>query len=320
MLENILFSMNSTMPLFFIMLLGYVLHRTGFLSDAFVAGANKFVFYVALPVQLFRDLGKNDVRATFDGRYVLFCFAVTLACILAIWALAKLFLKGTGLVGEFVQVCYRSSAAILGSAFLQSIYGDASMSSLMILGSVPLYNIMAVVILMLEAPTAQAQTGNMAEKLKKSVKGILTNPILLGIAAGFAWSMLHISMPAMLDKALSNVAGLTSPLALLAIGAGFKGKKALGYLKPTAVATVVKLMVLPALFLPLAVHFGFTDEKLVALLVMLGSITTPACYVMAKQMGHEGVLTGSVCVTTTLFSAFSLTFWLFVLRSFGYIL
>lgn len=50
MLENILFSMNSTMPLFFIMLLGYVLHRTGFLSDAFVAGANKFVFYVALPV------------------------------------------------------------------------------------------------------------------------------------------------------------------------------------------------------------------------------------------------------------------------------
>ena len=251
MLENILFSMNSTMPLFFIMLLGYVLHRTGFLSDAFVAGANKFVFYVALPVQLFRDLGKNDVRATFDGRYVLFCFAVTLACILVIWALAKLFLKGTGLVGEFVQVCYRSSAAILGSAFLQSIYGDASMSSLMILGSVPLYNIMAVVILMLEAPTAQAQTGNMAEKLKKSVKGILTNPILLGIAAGFAWSMLHISMPAMLDKALSNVAGLTSPLALLAIGAGFKGQKALGYLKPTAVATVVKLMVLPALFLPL---------------------------------------------------------------------
>lgn len=57
------------------------------------------------------------------------------------------------------------------------------------------------------------------------MKGILTNPILLGIAAGFAWSMLHISMPAMLDKALSNVAGLTSPLALLAIGAGFKGKK-----------------------------------------------------------------------------------------------
>ena len=319
MLENILFSLNSTMPLFFVMVLGYILHRTGFLSDEFVAGANKFVFYAALPVQLFRDLGKNDIRASFDGSYVLFCFAVTLVCILVIWALAKIFLKGTGLVGEFVQVCYRSSAAILGSAFLQSIYGDASMSGLMILGSVPLYNVMAVVILMLEAP-GTVQNGSMTEKLRKSAKGIVTNPILIGIAAGFAWSLLRLPMPAMLDKTLSNVASLTSPLALLAIGAGFKGRKALGYLKPTAVATAVKLMVLPALFLPLAVHFGFTDEKLVALLVMLGSITTPACYVMAKQMGHEGVLTGSVCVTTTLFSAFSLTFWLFVLRSFGYIL
>ena len=316
MWENILFSLNSTLPLFFVMVLGYVLYQKKFLSDGFVAGANKFVFYVALPVQLFRDLGSTDVRATFDGAYVLFCFAVTLGSILTLWALAKLCLKNKSLVGEFVQVCYRSSAAILGSAFLQSIYGDASMSSLMILGSVPLYNVMAVVILTLESPDA-AQTGSMAAKLKKTIRGIVTNPILLGIAAGFAWSLLGLPMPAMLNKTLSNVAGLTSPLALLVIGAGFKGRKALGYLRPTAVATVVKLMLLPALFLPLAVHFGFTDEKLVALLVMLGSISTPACYVMAKQMGHEGVLTGSVCVTTTLFSAFSLTFWLFVLRSFG---
>ena len=316
MWDNILFSLNSTLPLFFVMVLGYVLYQKKFLSDGFVAGANKFVFYVALPVQLFRDLGSTDVRATFDGAYVLFCFAVTLGSILTLWALAKLCLKNKSLVGEFVQVCYRSSAAILGSAFLQSIYGDASMSSLMILGSVPLYNIMAVVILTLESPDA-AQTGSMAAKLKKSIRGIVTNPILLGIAAGFAWSLLGLPMPAMLNKTLSNVAGLTSPLALLVIGAGFKGRKALGYLRPTAAATVVKLMLLPALFLPLAVHFGFTDEKLVALLVMLGSISTPACYVMAKQMGHEGVLTGSVCVTTTLFSAFSLTFWLFVLRSFG---
>ena len=318
MWENVLFSLNSTLPLFFVMVLGYVLYQKKFLSDGFVAGANKFVFYVALPVQLFRDLGSTDVRATFDGAYVLFCFAVTLGSILTLWALAKLCLKNKSLVGEFVQVCYRSSAAILGSAFLQSIYGDASMSSLMILGSVPLYNVMAVVILTLESPDA-AQTGSMAAKLKKSIRGIVTNPILLGIAAGFAWSLLGLPMPAMLNKTLSNVAGLTSPLALLVIGAGFKGRKALGYLRPTAAATVVKLILLPALFLPLAVRFGFTDEKLVALLVMLGSISTPACYVMAKQMGHEGVLTGSVCVTTTLFSAFSLTFWLFVLRSFGFI-
>lgn len=317
MLENIFFSLNSTMPLFFVMLLGYWLHHTGFLNDEFVASANKFVFYVALPVQLFRELGATDVRTIFDGAYVLYCFVVTAVSILVIWALARLLLKNKSLVGEFVQACYRSSAAILGTAFLQNIYGSATMSGLMILGSVPLYNIFAVVILTVEGE--QIQTGSMVDKLKKSVKGIITNPTLLGIAAGFGWGLLGLPMPVMINKTLSSIAGLTSPLALLAIGAGFKGRKALGYLKPTIAATLIKLMILPAVFLPIAVWCGFTDEKLVALLVMLGSITTPSSYVMAKQMGHEGVLTGSVCVTTTLFSALSLTFWLFVLRSMGYI-
>lgn len=68
-------------------------------------------------------------------------------------------------------------------------------------------------------------------------------------------------MPTMAGKTLSSIASLTSPLALLAIGAGFKGRKALGYLRPTAVATAVKLMALPALFLPVAVHLALRTKN-----------------------------------------------------------
>ena len=317
-MESLIFSLNSTMPLFFIMILGYVLHRTGFLEDSFVASANKFVFKVALPVQLFRDIATTDIYASFDGKYVLFCALSTLSSILVIWVLAKLLLKDKHIVGEFVQACYRSSAAILGTAFIQNIYGTSGMSGLMILGSVPLYNIFAVLILTLESPSADAHAA-MGDKIKASIKGIFTNPILIGIALGFVYSLLRLPMPTMANKTLSSLASLTSPLALLAIGAGFKGKAALGYLKPTAVATVIKLIVLPAVFLPIAFRMGFTNEKLVGLLVMLGSVTTPAGYVMAKQMGHEGVLTGSVCVTTTFFSALTLTFWVLLAHSLGYI-
>lgn len=317
-MENLIFSLNSTMPLFLIMLLGYLLHRKGFLEDSFVASANKFVFRIALPVQLFRDLATTDIYANFDGKYVLFCFVTTLVSILVIWFLARHLLKDKHIVGEFVQACYRSSAAILGAAFIQNIYGTSGMSGLMILGSVPLYNIFAVLILTIESPSADAQTG-MSDKIKASIKGIFTNPILIGIALGFVYSLLRLPMPAIAGKTLSSLASLTSPLALLAIGAGFKGKSALGYLKPTVVATLVKLVILPAVFLPLAVKCGFTNEKLVALLVMLGSISTPSGYVMAKQMGHEGVLSGSVCVTTTFFSALTLTFWVWLAHSMGYI-
>lgn len=316
--ESLLFSLNSTMPLFFVMVLGYLLRRSGFLKDDFVAMANKLVFYVALPVQLFRDLASLDVRAVFDGKYVLFCAVVTTLSILVIWALAKLFLKDKHIVGEFVQACYRSSAAILGAAFIQNIYGTSGMSGLMILGSVPLYNIFAILILTLESPSRQQQEA-LGAKLRRSVKSLLTNPILLGIAAGFAWSLLRLPMPTMVGKTLTSLASLTSPLALLAIGAGFQGRKALGYIRPTIVATATKLVILPAIFLPVAVRLGFTDQKLVALLVMLGSVTTPSSFIMAKQMGHEGTLSGSVCAATTVFSALTLTFWVFWARSGGYI-
>jgi hypothetical protein len=52
---------------------------------------------------------------------------------------------------------------------------------------------------------------------------------------------------------------------------------------------------------------------------MFGSITTPASFVMARQMGHDGTLTASVCVVTTLFSALTLTGWLFVSATLGWL-
>ena len=108
-------------------------------------------------------------------------------------------------------------------------------------------------------------------------------------------------MPTMVNKTLSSLAGLTS-LGAAGHRCGLQGaaRRSTGSL--TAVATVTKLIsLLPAIFLPMAVHFGFTDQKLVALLVMLGSVTTRRATLWPKQMGHEGTLTGSVCVTTTFF-------------------
>ena len=69
----------------------------------------------------------------------------------------------------------------------------------------------------------------------------------------------------------------------------------------------------------MAVALGFRTEKLVAILVMLGSATTVSCYVMARNMHHEGTLTSSVVMLTTLFSAFSLTFWLWLVKTLGLI-
>ena len=132
-------------------------------------------------------------------------------------------------------------------------------------------------------------------------------------------SACRITFPAMLSRTIGNIASLATPLALLGLGAGFEGRRALKQIRPTVAASFIKLILLPAVFLPLAVHLGFTTEKLVAILIMLGSPTTVSCYIMAKNMGHEGTLTSSVVVATTFFSSVTLTVWLFVLRSMGLI-
>ena len=313
-MDNLMFSLNATLPVFLVMVIGWALGQKGFLPKQFCTVADKLVFKVTLPVMLFCDMATLDLAHSFDAKFVLFCFAVTAIAIVVIWVLARRLLKDKTLVGEFVQASYRSSAAVLGVAFIQNIYGTAGMAPLMILGSVPLFNIFAVLLLMLESPEQKG-----APSLKQLLKGVATNPILLGIITGTVFALLPVSLPAVATKTLNNLASVTTPLALLSIGASFEGAKAIKKLVPTLVAALLKTVGLAAVFVPVAVVLGFRNEELIALLIMLGSPTTPSSYVMAKNMGHEGVLTSSCIATTTLLSALTLTGWIFLLRGGGYL-
>lgn len=320
-MSNLIFSLNATIPIFLTMVIGYILRQINYMDDSFVATLNKFNYNITLPVLIFLDTYNADFYQVWDTRYVLYCFLVTLTCCLVITGLSLLFLKDKTILGEFVQASYRGSAAVLGLAFIQNIYGSAQVTPLMIIGTVPLYNIFAVIILSLTNPKEMAAGKHSLDKahLKKTALGILKNPIIIGILLGMAASLSKIALPEIMIKTAKNFSCLATPLALIGLGAAFEGKKALKRLAPTLTASFIRLMVQPALFLPLAAYMGFRDEKMVAILVMLGAPTTASCFIMAKNLGHEGVLTSSVVVTTTFLSSITLTFWLFLLKTLGYI-
>ncbi|MBQ8569856.1 MAG: AEC family transporter [Oscillospiraceae bacterium] len=299
------------------MILGYVLKRMGMLNDEFVRVCNKFNFNVTLPVMLFRDIAATDIVNTFDLKYVLFCACAVTVIFFGIWILARTLIKDKSIIGAFVQASYRSSAAVLGIAFIQNIYGTSGMAPLMIIGSVPLFNIYAVIVLTFEGQGSD-ETDKKA-RIKKAAVNVLKNPIIIAIFLGMLSSLFIEEYPVIINKTMSSVASLASPLALIAIGAGFEFGEAIEKLKPTAAASFIKLMVLPAIFLPVAIKLGFTDEKLVALIIMLGSPTTPSSYIMAKNMNNDGVLTSGTVMLTTLLSSVSLTLWIFLCRSGGYI-
>ena len=314
-MENLLFCLNVTVPIFLMMVIGMVLKSLKVLDSTFTTAVNKFVFALALPASLFRDMATSHFSQVWDTRFVLFCFFATLGEI-AIAAGLSLFLKSRSLRGEFVQAAYRSSASLLGVALIRNMYGNSGFGPLMIIGSVPLYNIMAVVVLSFTQP---GNSGIDRKTRMKNLKAVATSRLIVGIVAGMIWSALEIPQPAIMVKTVDNLAQVATPMGLIAMGASFDYKQVGAGMKPAMAASALKLMGFCALFLPVAVAMGFRQEHLVAILVMLGSATTVTCYVMARNMGHEGVLTSSAVAITTAASAFTLTFWLYIVKTLGLI-
>lgn len=299
------------------MLFGWFVKKVNLLDEHSTAQINKFVFRTLLPALLFMDLSTADFRAVWDTRFVIFCITATLISV-GIAFLYSFLNSDKSERGEIIQASYRSSAAILGIAFVKNIYGEASMAALMIVGTVPIYNIIAVIALSLTSPDKKnAKSGKSI--FLNTLKGIVTNPIILGIAVGIVWSLLKIPQPVILSKSVSYLANMATPLSLIALGASFKFEDAKGKLPVTLGIVFIKLILFCGIFLPIAVKFGFRDEKLIAILVMLGSATTGSCFVMSKNFGHKGTITAFAVMLTTLCSAFTLTTWLFILKSFGYI-
>ena len=206
-MENFIFALNATVPVFLVIALGFFLQKVHFLNDAFNKTANEYVFRCALPVSLFRSIAGMDFFSEFDPGFCLFCFLGTTVMFLGIWAAVWCFMKDKGQVGAFAQASARSSAAV------------------------PFFNVYSVLILSFspqvdeEGHLLPASHG--MEAVKKACINVAKNPLILGILAGLPFSLLRIQVPVMLDSALSSIGGTATPIALLVVGASFSGSETL---------------------------------------------------------------------------------------------
>lgn len=317
MLHNLVFSLNATMPIFFMMVIGYYLRKIGWLKTEAVDVINKLVFKLFLPALLITDLVKQDFEAIWDGEFVLFCLIATLLSILIATGLA-LFNPVKEDRGEMIQAAYRSAAATLGIAYMTNIYDNAAMVSLMIIGSVPIYNVVAVLVLTLTSPE-NAAIESKSKLIRNSICNTAKNPIIFGIVVGLLWSVCKLPQPPVLMRTITYLGNVASPMALIGLGASFYFTDVKEKFGPVCTVVFCKLFLLCCIFLPVAIRLGFRDDKLVAALIMLGSATTSSSFIMARNMGHHGAISSCAVMLTTLLSSFTLTFWLFVLKNFGLI-
>lgn len=319
-MDNLVYSLNATIPLFVLVVLGYIFKQKKLLDDGLLKILNTWVFQVAVPCSLFMSIISQDFYEIWDGSFVLFCVAAILVEIIGGFLICRIFFW-EGDRGEFIQGSYRSNVSLLGLSFIENIYGLGNIGSaaLMIFVAAILFNSISVILLEVTRKDKVVSGNDTLGLLKNILISILKNHLIWGTVIGIFWGALRIPRLEIVTNSVRYLANTATPLGLIAIGAGLNLQKVKGQIKPAAVVGFFRLIGWAAILIPVAVLIGYGQDKLIAILALIATPQAVVSYANSVSMGHDGVLTSSLIVMTTALCTITLTAWLFLLRVFGLI-
>ncbi len=315
-MNNLLFSVNVVAPLFILMSTGYISRKIKFVSEPFLAELNRFVFKFCLPAMLFYDIW-SSYKGDFSNTKLIFsAVAGILIVILLSFCIVPLIIKRKGQRGSIIQGIYRSNFIIYGLPLATGMYGQEAVTTIsMLMGiMIPLYNVSAVIIL-----SIYSETGAHQVTFRSIVKDIVTNPLIQGCFLGLMAGLFHLKLPEFIRSPLSQFAAIGTPLALFVMGGEFKFRHLGGNIVKVISVTVVRLVIVPLCALSIYVMMGFRQVELSVLLSIFATPTAMASYIMSKNMGCDGQLSAQIVVLTTTCSCITIFFFIFALRSMGYI-
>ena len=337
MAEVFSFSFEAVMPILILVFVGYFLRCIHFADDAFFKKLNTMVFRVFLPVLLFWNVYEIENLGLVRWSAVIYCVvAVLLICLIGYGA-SKLFVKDRSSIGVMTQCSFRSNYAIIGIPLAESLGGTEAVAFASILSAVaiPLFNILAVVILSHYSPD------NHLGSVKHTVKKALTNPLIISVALGIAVVAIRELLPAdtsgnplfslegdlpFVYTALSRLAKVASPLALVILGARFDFKAISSLKREIALGTFMRLVFAPAAGICGAVLLcnytdlvNITSIEYPAIISLFSTPVAVSSAVMTGEIGGNEQLAGQLVVWTSLFSMFTMFGFIFVMKNFGLI-
>jgi len=310
------------MPIVVIIGLGYFLKQHRIIKEDFFPVLNRLCFRCSLPCLLFYNVYNLDnISKISDYTKICLFAAVSILIIFSVALVAVILLvKDEKQKGVLHQCAYRSNYAIIGISLATSIcQGDTKpvvAASILSSISIPLFNVLATISLSIFVKDNEKKV-SVISVLKK----IITNPLILGVAAGFVCLSIRFIIPVNADgskyftirqnlpfvyKSVSMIALSASPIALIALGGNFSFS-AVKKLKKQIIAGVVSRTVLcPLACLFAAYKAGFSSLEFPALIALYGTPIAVSTVPMTAEMGSDSELAGQLVVWTTLSSAFSL--------------
>ena len=314
-MENIIVSFNVIAPVFFLMVLGYLLVNYTSLADRkLTKQANAIVFKIFLPCMLFYNVYQSDIGAEIHSRIKLCIWAAggLLILFVLLCLIVPKVVKQENQQGVVIQGIFRSNYVIFGVAVVQNMYGVKSTTTAAILSAilVPMYNFLAVVALSIFGEKRETDW-------KKIILDIVKNPLIISSVLGIIFSLLGIRLPTAVDTTVQDLAKLSTPIAFMILGGDLDFSKVRGNLKVASVVLTIKLVILPLIMIPMIVIMGYRDADLLSGLLAYQTPVAVSSYIMAQQAGADGQLAGQLVVFSSVLSIFTLFVTILILRTIG---
>lgn len=309
----VLLSINAVVPIFALILIGYVLKKMNLYQDVHLNAMNRLVFYLLLPVLLFYNIYTADLEHTFDWHLVLFGLAaITTIFAVSILTISRM-VKENGKQGAIIQGIVRSNYILMALPLAEALAGSGGAATASMLGAVliPYMNVLSVIIL-------EKKRGRKISVLKL-IQKIFTNPLVLAAILGILMKLLWIPLPTAVLTTLKNIKQSASPLALIVLGGGLHFSSAKENIKPLLIAIIAKLVIVPAVGLSVAVALGFRDRALVALLCLFATPPATSTYTLAQQMDSDSEIAGQFLTLATALSILSIFIIVYIVLLLGLI-
>ncbi len=334
MLSVFLFAANAVLPIVAVILLGFVLRKSGFLGEKFFADANRLMFKVALPAMLFYNIYNIESIADIQVSTLVFGVAAVTVLFLLGLLFSVLFVKDPKQKGVVWQATFRSNSALIGYQLAETLGGAAGLQCISLLSAFTIaqFNVFAVIALSIFSTNGRPDW-------KKVIKGIVKNPLIIAIFCGLAVLVIRSFIPVNADgekvfmlqtvfpflyTALKQVAGIASPIAFLVLGGQFSFKAIKGMFGQIVSGTLLRVVAAPVLILGAAVLlskytnlFSFQAAEYAAFVALFGSPVAVSSAVMAKEMNNDEQLAGQLVVWSSLLSIFTIFITVCVLRYAG---
>ena len=315
---DLIFSANVVVPIFLLIMLGYVLTQVKLWDAHFLKIANEVCFKCLLPVLLFYNVATADIFAVFNLKLILYvCFCACAICGL-LFLVVPMFVKEKKRRGVMIQGTFRSNFLLFGVPLGLSIGGDEGAVLAAVVASfyVPVINMLSVISLY-----AFSDVEN--KSLKTAAIGIVKNPLIIGGVSGLIFSVIRNSigfeMPVIMDTTLFNIKSAATPLAFLILGGDLKFGNMLRNVKFSFLSVLGKTVLIPAVMLPVSAMLGFDPLEMAILTAVFATPNAVSSYAMARNYEADYELAGEIITLGTLLSVVTMFVFITMARSFGWI-